>query len=336
MNVTANTDALQSGNSLVSVLIPVYNRETMIATALRSAMTQTYPNIEIIVVDNCSTDRTFEIVQEYARRDQRIRCFCNEKNLGPVRNWMRCLEYSSGEYIKFLFSDDWLAPNAVVRYVEPLLAHPNVGFSYSAVDVHFEENGHIRRLYQMASDQRVRSFAFLKGFITGSLPVPVSPGCALFRRRDIEEALVYDIPNELGLDCGRRGIGNDLLLFLHACASYPQVFYIAKVLAHFRHHSSSITIAHSKSSQRILSQCYQSAFVWFLVSSNLSNKEKRILNTLLFVKMFSIAQRSVPWQTYCEMFPTGYKYKEMSLFNADVWRFAARRIWRKVKSLITS
>ena len=88
---------------LVSILIPVYNRETLIEDTVQSALNQTYPNIEIIVVDNKSTDRTWDILEKLANRDSRIKIFQNKTNIGPVRNWKRCIDNASGKYGKILW-----------------------------------------------------------------------------------------------------------------------------------------------------------------------------------------------------------------------------------------
>ena len=91
---------------LVSIVIPVFNRETLVQEAIESALKQTYDNIEIVVVDNCSTDKTWEVLQKY--NNPKIKIFRNNTNIGPVLNWKKGIELSSGEYIKLLFSDDMI------------------------------------------------------------------------------------------------------------------------------------------------------------------------------------------------------------------------------------
>jgi len=209
---------------LVSILIPVYNREAMIVRSLRSALAQTYPNLEIVVGDNASTDGTFQVVQDHAQQDARIRCFRNDQNVGIVENWLNCLEHSSGEYVKFLFSDDSLEPQAVERLLFPLLEHPEVGFAYSTVEIHYETRGTTLVAYRQERSRLMDSFEFLRGWLTGLPEVPVSPGCAIFRRQDVERGLELDIPNRLGVACAQVGFGPDLLLFLRACDRYPKAY----------------------------------------------------------------------------------------------------------------
>ena len=103
--------------SLVSVCVPTYNGERFLQEALDSASTQTLRNIEILVVDDGSTDGTVARVEAHAARDPRVRLLRNERNLGLVGNWNRCLEVARGEWIKFLFQDDLLDPTCVARMV---------------------------------------------------------------------------------------------------------------------------------------------------------------------------------------------------------------------------
>lgn len=91
---------------LVSILIPVYNREDMLKRAVDAALNQTYDNIEVIISDNASTDNTWEVCLDYAKKDKRVKVFRNEKNLGPVLNWKCCIDRATGELGKILFSDD--------------------------------------------------------------------------------------------------------------------------------------------------------------------------------------------------------------------------------------
>ena len=80
---------------LVSICIPNYNNAQFIGEAIESSIAQTYPNLEIIVVDNVSTDNSWEIIQNYAQHKY-VKVFLNEKNLGMVGNFRRTYEYSNG------------------------------------------------------------------------------------------------------------------------------------------------------------------------------------------------------------------------------------------------
>ena len=92
----------------VSICIPTYNGALYLEECLKSALAQTFADIEIVVVDDCSTDETFIIAEKFAKCDKRVKTFRNKTRLGLVENWNRSIRYSTGEWIKFLFQDDCL------------------------------------------------------------------------------------------------------------------------------------------------------------------------------------------------------------------------------------
>ena len=240
--------------ALVSILVPVYNREKLVKKAIESAINQTYKNIEIIAVDNNSTDNTYEILKEYAEKNSKVKVYQNEENLGPVRNWKRCLEYSSGEYIKILFSDDWMEKTFIEKCMEILLNHDNVGFVFTTTLIHFNCKKII--FYKFSNKEGLYE---TKVFIRGSLcagDFPVSPCSALFRRADVENNLILEIPNKLGLNFKEVGAGNDLLLFLLTAYKYPYFGYISKPLIHFESQVDSITVSNDLTSYYLIARKY--------------------------------------------------------------------------------
>ncbi len=109
---------LQAGLPRVSVCIPTYNGAATIAQTIESVLNQTFPNYELVVVDDGSTDDTAEIVA--GMRDRRVSYFRNATNLGPQGNWNRCLELARCPYVKLLPHDDLLAPTCLTRQVQVL------------------------------------------------------------------------------------------------------------------------------------------------------------------------------------------------------------------------
>lgn len=112
-------------NPRVSILMPTYNSAHFLDEAIESVLAQTYKDYEVIIVDNCSTDNTKEVVGKYLS-DQRFAYFRNDTNLGLAGNWNRCLELANGEYIKYLCSDDKFHPEMLEKFVAAMDAHPNV------------------------------------------------------------------------------------------------------------------------------------------------------------------------------------------------------------------
>lgn len=106
-------------NKTISVIIPVYNMEPFLAECLDSVLGQTYPHLQAICVNDGSRDRSREILEDYARRDNRVLVIDKENGgLSSARN--RGLEAATGEYIMFLDSDDWLDPDICRLAVEEL------------------------------------------------------------------------------------------------------------------------------------------------------------------------------------------------------------------------
>ncbi|MBK9989894.1 MAG: glycosyltransferase family 2 protein [Verrucomicrobia bacterium] len=129
----------------VSVLIPTYNYGRYLPEAIESVLRQDFGDFELIVSDDCSTDDTTRILQDYATRDPRIRVHIHKQNLGMVANWNWCLQQARGEYIRYLFGDDCLAtPHALGRMVALLDAHPEAALAVSArftIDEHSTVTG---------------------------------------------------------------------------------------------------------------------------------------------------------------------------------------------------
>src|SRR3990167_954010 len=95
---------------LVSVCVPTFNSEKYLRQTLDCVLGQTFQDIEIVVVDNRSTDCTVGICREYQQQDRRLSIHENQTNLGAFANFNRCIQLATGTYIKFLMSDDLLEP----------------------------------------------------------------------------------------------------------------------------------------------------------------------------------------------------------------------------------
>jgi glycosyltransferase involved in cell wall biosynthesis len=106
-------------NRLVSVVIPAYNREKTIMKALSSVGGQTYQNVEVIVVDDCSSDRTVEVVREAKYRIP-VRVIALDRNQGPATARNVGIDAARGEYVAFLDSDDWWLPDKLFDQVNLL------------------------------------------------------------------------------------------------------------------------------------------------------------------------------------------------------------------------
>jgi glycosyltransferase involved in cell wall biosynthesis len=110
----------------VSIGMPVFNAERYVAESIESLLGQTFEDFELIISDNASTDRTYEICRSYERKDDRIRYIRNRRNYGPIHNFNQLLPIASGEYFKWAASDDICGRDYLSRAVEVLDADPSV------------------------------------------------------------------------------------------------------------------------------------------------------------------------------------------------------------------
>ena len=121
-----------STTPLVSIGIPTYNRaNNYLRYALRSAVEQTYKNIEIIVSDNCSPDNTESVVKDF--NDSRIRYYRQRENIGPLNNRNFCLEQARGEYFVMLLDDDLIDRDFVSACMDAAKQHNEVGVILTGV-----------------------------------------------------------------------------------------------------------------------------------------------------------------------------------------------------------
>jgi len=266
-----------SNQPIVSILIPVYNREKIILQTLNSAVNQTYKNIEIIVVDNKSTDNTFEVVKEFAKYHTNVRVYQNEENIGPVRNWRRCLDYATGEYAKILWSDDLIAPEFIEKTLPYLVDHEDVGFVFTGTEIFNYDTGQRIKAYFIGNTGIYDTKKFIEGSLLSG-PFPVSPGNALFRKKDVEKNLLIDIPNKIGSDFKMHAIGNDVLIYLLIAKNYPKFAFINETLSFFRAHKDSISISTNKTK---IATLYNIAKAYFVENYLTDDKLRKKFNTKL-------------------------------------------------------
>lgn len=128
-------------DGLVSVIMPSWNTSNFIAESIQSVIDQTYENWELIIVDDCSTDNTDEVVAKFT--DKRIRYFKNEKNSGAALSRNRALREARGEWIAFLDSDDLWNPDKLEHQINFMNEH-GYTLSYTEYEKIDEESKPLR------------------------------------------------------------------------------------------------------------------------------------------------------------------------------------------------
>ena len=140
----------------VSVLVAVYNAEKYLSKCLDSLISQTYKNIEIICIDDCSKDSSAKILNKYASSDNRIKILTLAKNSGQANARNEGLKITSGEYITMLDSDDWFADDSIEKAVEAIESVPDADVSVFRLMQCYEETGKIVE-YENKTDKKCMS-----------------------------------------------------------------------------------------------------------------------------------------------------------------------------------
>jgi glycosyltransferase involved in cell wall biosynthesis len=109
---------------LLSIGMPVYNGERTMRSALESLLAQTLTDFELILSDNASSDGSWDVIQEFAARDPRVRAFRQPRNIGANANYTALFRAARGKYFKWASSNDWCAPEFLQCCVEQLEADP--------------------------------------------------------------------------------------------------------------------------------------------------------------------------------------------------------------------
>ncbi|MBX9687512.1 MAG: glycosyltransferase family 2 protein [Candidatus Obscuribacterales bacterium] len=111
---------------LVSVCLPVWNGENFLESAILSVLTQTHHNLELIVIDDCSTDDSPKIIERLQAEDSRIKYYRNEHRLGLFENYNRCMSLSTGDFIKPFAQDDLLEPTHIEQMLQLANSHTDI------------------------------------------------------------------------------------------------------------------------------------------------------------------------------------------------------------------
>ncbi len=246
----------------LSVLIPTYNREKYVGVAIESVLNQKYSDLEIICSDNASTDKTFQILQKYQNKDERIKVFQNEINLGPVWNWKRCLENASGKFIHWLWSDDWIEKNF---YIDAFQMMESDGTSVLSTWNYRSDNQsdtQDKYLSWQFSFARVPGPVAARKILTLSSELPVSPAAYILPKKLVEKHFYTSIPKFSDkIDPVSNGVGVDSLMVVGCCLAVEKVSVLQKPSVVFRKHEN---LSVQLSREGTLTKMYLISHLWFM------------------------------------------------------------------------
>ena len=158
------------GSCLVSVITPAYNCARTIGETIESVINQTVTDWEMLIVDDCSTDNTTDVVEEYASKDNRIRLIRMENNSGSAAARNTAIACAKGRYIALLDSDDMWKPEKLERQLK-FMTDNNYSFTFTAYDVFKDSSDKNRRIFE--TPEKITYRKYLGNSIIGCLTVMV-------------------------------------------------------------------------------------------------------------------------------------------------------------------
>jgi len=241
----------------VSIVIPTYERAATVERLLRSLIdTPPSTSFEVVVVDNASTDGTESVVSAAAEQLPSLRFQRWPENLGPLENWKRGIEQASGEWLKIIWSDDWVEPDAIDRLVATAIDRRATTVTCGARLHHGNKvtNWYTKAIPSLTPDRVVRSLLELPALL------PASPTAALVRRTSALDCL-NSVP--LADECANAAIGPDVVLTYWDVFNGGHGVHVEDPLVNFGLPDDSITLSSRRGK---LLGCYASS-LWALVAT---------------------------------------------------------------------
>lgn len=190
-------------NPIVSVLVPTYNVESYIEQTIESVLAQSFQDFEIVMVDDCSIDGTWKLLQELAKRSDKVVVYQNETNSGIAKTRNATIRHSRGEFLATLDADDWCYPERLEKQVAFLRANERVGIVGSSLAVCDSDLQVLNtRVYQL-KDETIRRDIFLYNQFAHSTTMIRRGVMDLVGgyNENIEVAVDYDLYFRLGRFC---------------------------------------------------------------------------------------------------------------------------------------
>jgi len=209
----------------ISVLIPCYHQAQFLPEALDSVLHQDFQDLEVVASDDASSDNTFSVLQDYSRRDSRIRIFHQPSNLGMVKNWNFCLRQARGEAVKLMGGDDRLNRADCLSRQWQSLQIPGVALAACARSIINESSIKIKTLVNLRSGVFTRNKIIPK-ILEHQDNLIGEPVCCLFRRSDAVRGFSDSIKQN-----------TDIEMWLHLLQR-GSLAYDSEPLVEFRHHLS--------------------------------------------------------------------------------------------------
>lgn len=254
---------------MVSVIVPVYNNETYLGQAINSVLQQTYKDIEIIVVDDGSTDKSSKIAEGFKQVK-----YIYQANSGPSSARNKGVSVSQGEYIAFLDSDDMYAENKIEVQVKALEQNKDVDIIYNDCIAVDKNLSYVNTLKSEGVYENEKNFLCMLLF-RQIIPIPPS---IMLRRKCFEEGYFYNNIYKHAEDYE----------FIIRLAQKYKFKYIPEPLYTYRRHENNLTNAHNLQQDRevnVLRELGFSKIEEIVRGTSFSDLDKRYLLAKIYIKM---------------------------------------------------
>lgn len=264
-------------HNLVSVILPIYNGEQFVARAIKSVLNQTYKELEIIVVDDGSSDNSLDVVRSYA--DARLKVFTKE-NGGPASARNFGIKRSSGEFIALIDQDDLWYPKKLEKQIRLISQNSKLDMVYcNALSIYEDGSGPTRKWSELHIPQTGKVFIELYryNFILCS--------SAIFRKSLI---------NKIGfIDENRKFFGVDDYEYWLRIALNSEIGYVPEILVERRLHKSNLSSRNKKSQSMMYDNAievqkkYNKLYPNIFLKRDLSNSYLSQVNDLLYNRLLT-------------------------------------------------
>lgn len=312
----------------ISICIPVYNGAAYLRECLDSCFSQDYANFEVLVCDDGSSDGSLELIQTYQNKFPQLRFYKNEKNLGLVGNWNRCVELAKGEWIKFVFQDDYIRKDCLSEFVKQI--KPDTQLLVSKRHFVLPDNADVEiKTYYSSTVRTLENTCGTKAFypakeISGAAMKHIGmnfiaePSLSLFRKSALNTVGAFQPLLKQICD----------LEFMLRLASCFGVSYIAEDLCFFRIHKASTTNTNVSTNYFELRFIEPVLFSWLLLYSDgfeslrkhLSSVQKTKLHLYFRLKCYKAAKENERLKTEHKVFnPSFTEFKAIQSAAEGTW-----------------
>jgi glycosyltransferase involved in cell wall biosynthesis len=291
-------------NELISIVLCTYNGENFLAQQLDSLLHQTYPNLEIIIADDASTDGTKAILEQYVYLPN-VHIHHNAQNMGFAKNFEQAIGLATGQYICFADQDDVWLPHKIERLYQHIGNHDLIYSNSLLIDEHNNSlNKHLSDFRKLQNIYDAKGFVFLNA---------VSGHTMMVKRSMIPPSL--PIP---------EGYYHDWW-FAIVASNMNGVVYLDEVLTHYRQHSKTVTktIVTKKSGSRKYSKRFEDhleTLAWIkIIANHPLEKNKAFLNRF-YELMKRKEKNSYVWSLFFFMVK----------HQATIFRFSTKGFWSQL------